>query len=310
MVWTGLLSLAPAHAAESQKSLSVALKPETQTLEVFYSQQKLLVYAFAASQVKPYVKELYTLKGDNVLLDAPSDHLHHHGIMYAVRVNGVNFWEEAKDPGHQVSAKPPEHSVGVGARGLPQAAITHWIHWVAHTNANLADTAPGALLVERRTLVLSVDDPQQEVALQWRSDFEVGSAAPKVTLAGADYHGLGVRFTRAWDRVAKHSNSENRPYAAQGKPEVIAAQWSAVANRWDGREAMLAVFAQPRVNKGPSKFFSMLEAFTYLSATQGLDLAPLVYSRGDKFSLSYLVTVYPAAKSREYLQQRYQAWTK
>ena len=32
--------------------------------------------------------------GENLLRDAPHDHLHHHALMYGIRVNGVNFWEE------------------------------------------------------------------------------------------------------------------------------------------------------------------------------------------------------------------------
>ncbi len=304
------LCLASQWRALAAKGLSISDKTDVGTLEVSYGDQKLLVYAFAGKQLKPYVKALYTLKGDNVLLDAPPDHLHHHGLMYAIRVNGVNFWEEATDPGHEVSAQPPEHSVGVGATGLPQAAIMHLIRWVAHTNAGVADTAPVALLVERRTIIVAVDEKQQEVALQWRSDFEVGPAAPKVTLAGADYHGLGVRFARSFDRVAIHSNSGNLPYPTKGKRDVLEAKWSAVANKWDGREAMLALFARPAETRGPTKFFSMLEPFAYLSATQGLDLAPQEYRRGDKFSLRYLVTVYPAIRTARFLQERYQAWLK
>ncbi len=32
----------------------------------------LLVYAFATNQFKPYVRELYTMRGENVLRDAPA----------------------------------------------------------------------------------------------------------------------------------------------------------------------------------------------------------------------------------------------
>ena len=64
-----------------------------------YKGHKILVYAFATNQFKPYVRELYTLRGENVTRDAPPDHLHHHGLMYAVYVNGINFWEERGAPG-------------------------------------------------------------------------------------------------------------------------------------------------------------------------------------------------------------------
>jgi hypothetical protein len=70
---------------------------------------------------------------------------------------------------------------------------------------------------------------------------------------------------------------------------------------------MAAIFAGPK-NAGESDFFTMLNAFAYVSATQNLDKAPIEYKRGDKFSLDYLVLTYSERKSREFLDQRYARW--
>ncbi len=44
---------------------------------------------------RPYLSELRTLDGYNVLGDAPMDNPHHHGIWLGHRdVNGINFWTE------------------------------------------------------------------------------------------------------------------------------------------------------------------------------------------------------------------------
>ncbi len=43
---------------------------------------------------------------------------------------------------------------------------------------------------------------------------------------------------------------------------------------------------------------------------QGLDKEPLVYRAGDKFQVDYLVTVYPAVKSAEFLNTRAAEWQK
>ena len=48
-----------------------------------------MVYSFAPHKFKPYVQQLCTFRGENVLRDAPRDHLHHHGLMYAIKVNGI-----------------------------------------------------------------------------------------------------------------------------------------------------------------------------------------------------------------------------
>jgi hypothetical protein len=290
--------------------ISAIMKPDEGRLEWNYDGQKLLTYAFASNQFKPYVQELYTLAGDNVLRDAPADHLHHHGLMYAIRVNGVNFWEEVGEAGHERSIKLLSQSSGKTAAGLPQASFTQLIHWVRDADKALADTAPVAFLVEKRTLIITVDKAKQEVGLEWRGDFEVGRGASKVTLHGSEYNGLGMRLPQAFDHVARHQNSDNVPYTGTNNRDIIAAKWSAVSHKTNGREIMVALFTQPGSIRGDTKFFSMLDPFAYLSVTQGLDKSPLEYSAGEKFSVSYLVTVYPAFKSAEFLQRRHQLWEK
>ncbi|MGD0092245.1 MAG: hypothetical protein ABSE73_20205 [Planctomycetota bacterium] len=54
----------------------------------------------------------------------------------------------------------------------------------------------------------------------------------------------------------------------------------------------------------------MLDPFAYLSATQGVDKKPLEYSAGDKFNLSYLLTVHSENKPPEFVRQRYERWAK
>ena len=77
---------------------------------VNFDGKRILAYSFHPETAKPYVRELHALNGLNVLRDAPADHLHHHGLMYAIRINGVNFWEETSGHGVQRVAKssPPE----------------------------------------------------------------------------------------------------------------------------------------------------------------------------------------------------------
>jgi len=61
-------------------------------------------YRFAETPYKPYVKQLYSPSGVHVLRDAPRDHLHHHALMFAVAVDGVDFWAETPVCGKQVHA--------------------------------------------------------------------------------------------------------------------------------------------------------------------------------------------------------------
>jgi hypothetical protein len=62
------------------------------------------------------------------------------------------------------------------------------------------------------------------------------------------------------------------------------------------------------LNAGAGTFFSMLNGFAYLSATQGLDKQPLAYRQGAKFRLRYLVTVTTSALTSAQLEARHRAW--
>lgn len=301
--------LRAAGVAEPRPVAGLALQVDEQVgrLEVRRGGQTLLVYAFAPEQFKPYVKELRTLAGDNVLRDAPADHVHHHGLMYAIHVNGVNFWEENRAPGRQQSVRLLACATGRTADGRPQATFTQVIHWLADAGAAPASVEAAALLVEHRRITLTVDEAAQEVALRWEADFVVGPAAQRVTLTGSPYNGLGLRLPASFDHVAVHENSETRPDSAQQQGDVTPARWSAVWGTIQGREVALALFGRPS-NAGQTRFFTMVNPFAYLSVTQSLDRRPLEYAAGDTFRLDYLLAVYAAKPSRDLLEARYRRW--
>jgi hypothetical protein len=279
-------------------------------LEVRYKGQKILVYAFATNQFKPYVRELYNLRGENVTRDAPPDHLHHHGLMYAVYVNGINFWEERGTPGVERQVRRSFETATMEFNGLPMATFTGLIQWLSPSNQPTSDPAAAAVLNERRRLTVTVDDKNQEVALRWDSEFQVGPNTGKVSIHGPNYNGLGMRLPESFNHVAKFQNSADLPYTGKNTQNVIPARWTSVSGQMDGRDVMLVMFGLPTNARGDTAFYTMLDPFTYLSATQALDKQPLEYAAGDKFSLSYLLTVYSANKTREFIQSRCERWEK
>jgi len=297
-------------AGAADLPISIDSKPDQGALEVRYKGQKILVYAFATNQFKPYVRELYTLRGENVTRDAPPDHLHHHGLMYAVYVNGINFWEERGTPGVERHAELPLKVATMGPNGLPMASFTELIQWLSPSNQPASDPLAAAVLHERRTLTVTVDEKNQEVALRWDSEFQVGPNAGKVSIHGPNYNGLGMRLPESFNHVAKFQNSADLPYTGKNTQNVIPARWTSVSGQMDGRDVMLVMFGLPTNARGDTAFYTMLDPFTYLSATQALDKQPLEYAAGDKFSLSYLLTVYSANKTREFIQSRCERWEK
>ena len=285
--------------AETPVSLDLQTTSDPAAWTISFHGQKVLVYSFDPRKFKPYVKELYTLKGVNILRDAPHDHLHHHALMYGIKVNGINFWEEVSGNGVEKvieSSKPTLGFVDFQGQKLPQARFSQVLHWVAPQDAFLPDNAPIDLLLERRVLTLTLNPAMDEVSLEWRGQFEVGRKTNTVELGGLNYHGLGLRFPEEFDPLAAHSLAGVRPDLANRRQDVSPAPWASVSFDAPGRPATVAVAGHPSNPRGDAVFFSMLSPFAYLSATQRLDQEPLIYHSGEKFQLNYLILVSSQSK--------------
>ena len=74
------------------------------------------------NQFKPYVRELYSLNGVNLLRDAPADHLHHHGLMYTIRVNDLNFGRN-RLPASKSPLSSLDQKVGKNAASFPKRVL-------------------------------------------------------------------------------------------------------------------------------------------------------------------------------------------
>lgn len=302
------MALLPGVAGAATNELTLDVYPARGELVIRRGGEPLLVYVFATNLFKPYVRELYTLQGTNVLLDAPADHPHHHGLMYGIRVNGVNFWEENDAPGVQAAVGAPETRLLKLPNGVPAASFSQRIHWLAPTNrpgAFAASGKPAPLLIEQRTLTLGVNEAAGEVALEWEAAFEVGEKP--VMLHGQNYNGLGLRPIRSFNGVAVFQNSERAPYPPPKQHASLGACWTSMTGRAGERPITLALMADP-ANPGESRFFTMLEPFTYLSATQGLDREPLEYQPCERFRLRFLLVVWSEAKSADFVQGRCATW--
>ena len=286
----------------AQSALHLDAGITTNAWIVTHQSQPLLRYVFNPRQAKPYVAEFSAPGGQNILRDAPSDHLHHHALMYAIKVNGLNFWEEV--PGNGVE-RVVENTASANGN---IATLRQLIHWVAPQDAFVADTTPHALLIEHRTLTLSVDATARESALEWKAEFEVGKKTNQVALTGATYHGLGMRFLKELDALADHSYAGRKPDLSKSRQEISTAPWASVAFAAPALNATIALVPHPTNARGDGQFFSMLTAFPYLSATQGLDKEPLVCRSGDKFTIRYLVLLYPEIKSTATLEARTAKW--
>lgn len=299
VILLGLVWLPTSNAADS--SLTTELVPGTDWI-VRWQGEPICVYHFGPDKKKPYVRELRTLRGQNILRDSPEDHLHHHALMYGIRVNGLNFWEEVGRHGLEKPVGTPEERSGTDRRGNPWAFFRQRLTWVG------AEPGDQPVLNEERTLVVTVDEPAQEVALVWRSRFEPAPGVDRVKLEGANYHGLGMRFQQALDPLAVHWVGGEHLDLDNSRQDVRAAVWGAVVLDQPDNPATVVLAGSPLNRGAPAHFFSMLTPFAYLSATQNLDQQPIEYAAGETWTLAHLVLLYPERKSPESIDQRVSAW--
>ncbi|MDF0645815.1 MAG: PmoA family protein [Nitrospira sp.] len=292
---------------KSWEQLRIESDPQSAQLTILHKDRPVLIYAHSARQFKPYIKALFDLSGYNVLLDAPSDHLHHHGIMYAVMVNGINYWQERDDTGIQRSLRIEEQRTGVDERGLPYASFVDVIEWLDLTGRGAAEGGE-PLLHERRTITVTVDDKNREVAAQWSADFVVGSRVKSAVLTGDPYNGLGLRLSRDFDSRVVHRNAEKTLDPRRGDPNILKARWSAASVSLPARDSTVAVFGDQANRLGDPVFFLMYQPFAYISATQALDKGKLEYESGAHYRLNYLVTTYPEIQSSEFLRLKEEEW--
>jgi len=271
----------------------------------------LLDYRSAASPAKPYVRELFTPNGMQILRDQVSDHKHHHGLMFAVGANGVNFWEETAGAGTQKPRGEVE-TVSDPFLGSPCTRIIQTLDW--------ADVQGKQLLVERRevgvaaiTLSGTVGRPlaRPDVTLAlWTSELSPAAGVEAVKLDGHHYYGLGMRFVQSMDTGGRFFNSSQLPGdVVRGSERLVAAKWCAYTAKADGKPVTVAIFDHPSNPRHPNKIFTMSSPFAYLSATLNLWKEPLLVKAGAKLKLSYAAALWDDETPAAQIEALYEKWS-
>lgn len=292
----------------SQNSVSITTKENTVSVQV--GQRPLLLYRYKNVPFKPYVQQLFSPAGVNILRDAPADHLHHHALMFAVKVDGVNFWEETQAAGRQA------HDSLTGTRTdvktdvendkrhqVSKASFTELIDWIKPGNQQL-------LLKEHRTIEVSQGTDHDATFLAWQSKFEVPAGKKSATLTGAHYHGLGMRFIKSMDKVGRHRNADGEPGTVfRGDERLVRSTWCAYTASADGKPVTVAMFDHPDNPRHPATWFTMTKSFAYLSATMKLHEEPLKVTSDKPLVLRYAVALWDGRIETHKINQLYKRWS-
>jgi hypothetical protein len=297
----GLIFVGPAIAEEAPTKITgktLIILRDKENVIVKQGDQPLLRYHYAGVPKKPYVAEMTSPGGVNILRDAPADHLHHHGLMFAWGVDGVDFWAEANDSGREVHQAWERLRVD-SRRGPERAVLQQRLLW----------QTPGGkvLLEELRRLTVPAAAEGQPRLLIWQSDFSPGKDAKAArTIFGSKYHGLGMRFIAPMDTGGLHFNASGGKGVAGTNGKRAA--WSAyTAPVGPGRKVTVAMFSDPANPRQPCEWFTMGEkdAFAYLSGTLGVGTEPLKLEPGKKLSVRFAVAVVEGAADPAYINSIY-----
>jgi hypothetical protein len=272
---------------------------------VFRDERPVMKYRADPAAYKPYVSYLATPSGVNVLRDAPSDHLHHHGIMFGITVDGVDFWGEmnTQRPGREVLAGPIE----AGGRGtilFNTCLLDHALRWIEKPGS------PELLQEKRRIECFRIEEDNACTLLTWRSQFVVPANKSSATFSGQHYFGLGLRFVESMDGAAEffYASPDVKTETVRGDERLASSAWCAFTSFVNGKPVTVAVFDHPTNPRRPATWFTMNKPFTYLSATMNLWKEPCIVGRPGTLDVVYGVAVWDGHASRERVDLAHHKW--
>jgi hypothetical protein len=288
--------------ADESASAAIAIHQDGASMLVACGERTLMDYCLVSNPAKPYVRRLYTPGGVNVLRDQVIDHKHHHGLMYAIAADGVNFWEETPGCGSEMPRKSCRVSTST-ANGPARASLGQDLDWVGPKSS-----AP--ILLERRTIVVGPSKDGSATLLTWRSTFSAPPGRPSVKLGGSHYYGLGMRFPISMDKGGHflYSADKKKAVPIHGDEQVMPASWSAYTASAEGKPVTVALFESPADARYPSPIFTMQTPFAYQSATLNLWKEPLVLQQGQPLDLRYGVAVWDGQVEPATVEAMYQQW--
>jgi len=302
-----LMTMAVLNQASAENTIDITTDENVLSIQADHS--PLLLYRYNNVPFKPYIQQLFSPSGVNILRDAPFDHLHHHALMYAVKVDGVNFWEETPTAGKQIhksfsniTSKVKTDTENDKQHQVHHAAFTELIDW--------NDSSGKLLLKEKRTIEVHLATDLNATLLTWKSEFELPEGAESATLTGAHYHGLGMRFLTSMDKGGRFINPDNKTGTVfRGQEWLLRSTWCAYTANADGKPVTVAMFDYPQNPRHPATWFTMTEPFAYLSATLNLHVEPLKVVAGKPLVLKYAVALWDGKVESDRINKLYKSWS-
>lgn len=287
-----------AAAVPAQGGATVTYADSQLTLSI--NGKALAEYRHTGVPYKPYVSVFRTPSGINVLRDAPHDHLHHHALMFAIAVDGVDFWQEGNAPGRQVHREFPD-SGDMNSRHETVGFVER-LDW-------LGPESETPLLHETRTVEIFDPETLGASVMTWESELSVPEGKQSAALTGSHYFGLGMRFLESMDNAGAFFNADNvKGDLVRGDEYVARSRWCAYTSMADGKPVTVAMFDSLDNPRHPAWWFTMSTPFDYLSATLNLYREPMELNAGTPLRLRYGVVLWDGHIDAAGVEAMYRKW--
>ena len=296
VVWLILPMLAVPAAAQGP----LRIEDRGETITVSLAGRPVLEYQLASKPKKSYVNKLFSPTGVQILRDAPDDHLHHHSLMFAVAVDGVDFWSENDACGSQKPVGKADTKT-VSGDGSASARIAHRLDW-------MAPNASDVLLIESRTVEVLKNAKSGPTILVWKCRLSPPPGKKSVTLTGSTYFGLGARFVESMDTDGHFQNADGKTGVEDTNDKRSA--WCAYSAKADGKPVTVAMFDCPENPRHPATWFTMDSRFAYLAVTLDLSKRPLVVEAGKPLELRYGVALWDGQVSKDQIDAVFNQFSK
>jgi len=263
--------------------------------------RQVLEYWYGGDLFKPYVAKLFSPSGVNVLRDQIADHPHHHGLMFAVAIDGVDFWAETKTSGREAT-RGFEAVKDLPADATGPATLESRLEWVGPADGQ-------TLAMEARKITVYRRREPGATLLTWHTRLAPPEGKPSIKLSGSHYFGLGMRFVQSMDGADDFFTPDGKAAGetVRGNERLVRGKWCAYAAEADGKPVTVAMFDHPS-NVRPAWWFIMAKPFAYLSATLNLHREPLTVEAGKPLALTYGVAVWDGRVKADEIEKLYVRW--
>ena len=301
---TVVVAASARHAqAAGGNTAKLRIAQDNATVSIFSGDRLVLRYRYAGAAKKSYVDQLASPGGVQILRDWPPDHhRQHHGLMFCVSVDNLDFWsEEKKECGRQEHRCLREVTTTAGD-GVQRAGLTEELDWVDPTLGK-------PLLRERRAIAVLKADDFGATLVSWRCRLQAPPGKSSALLGGRHYVGLGMRFAPLMDQTGQFFNADDKPgTVVRGDERLTPVKWCAYTARVDGKSVTVAVFDHPANARYPAQMFTMSKPFAFLSVTLNLWKEPFTVSAGQPLDLCYGVALWDGAAEKSAIEELYQRW--